>query len=285
MHPTANLIPLIGIAPPAGYRLIQVVPIASLRAAIAGGTGRIGLSRREYVGGALRRRQDGEIEFRDGVCVDESAAKFELAAEESDVRPSAGPASVPYLQTVIWGLGATRFLDHVLPGFYTVFVGEGRKSFLSDGALQFAAPSTIRQIAAIGKWADGYPIAETDPAAGIDHSVIAINPYAKDATFWLECVGHRDLKPRFRVPAFSALRVSLAEVLGPNRLPWRGQVYVTGPNRMPTFHMAHEAADPSRVVTVEHADPFRGIEGFAPATQYFRYWAGRKLKALRDSLW
>ena len=276
----STFVPMINLAPPHGYRLYQSLPLREIGRRIVGGRADIRITRRVFRDQECLREDVKDVEYVGGEYAEDPALLFELEMPISDAQYRDDISG--YVLTTVESRGKPVFAQSLPPGFYTAYRGPGFKSFISDGALQFASPQTIRQIAAVGKWADGYPVAELDRNRGQDHSAILINPYAKEASVWLEVSGHDSIKPRFRVPPFSTLRISMSEILGCECRHWRGQIFITGPNRLVTYHLCHELGRPNRVIALEHTDSFRGVESFRPATSYLRYFIGEKLKELRS---
>jgi hypothetical protein len=183
---------------------------------------------------------------------------------------------VPFIQTTMTADVKGAFRDQFLPNTYTVYSGEGRKTFFSDGVLKMVDRNVIYMVQAYAKWADGFPACEVDPSRDVEGSVIMINPYKMAAVVTIYFEG-RDLQHRQRVDPGTARRVGLAGVLK-DKAPWSGQLYVHGPNRVANLYCSHSLADPADIGTVEHFCIFRGTSRFIPFANalYDRRLARRK---------
>ena len=126
-----------------------------------------------------------------------------------------------FMQTTVT-IHNARISVLIAPGFYTIYSGPERKSFLSDSSVKMAHAAVIRQVAAYGKWAEGYPACVVDPEIDVGESLVLINPHERPAVATIEIEGHDSI--RIKVPSSHSRRVDVGEGLKNGALPWRGQI-------------------------------------------------------------
>ena len=265
------LLPLISIAPPPGYQLMQSVNIDGIGALLDRPDADVTLSRTCLHAGGELRSQVEEIRFRDRRATN-APEPFHLEALPEDGWTDGG--TLPYLETHVTIDGDGAFTDQFVPPFYTVYGGADRKSFFSDNALKYGNTVTIYQIRAFGAWVEGYPLSQVDPRHDIDESLVLINPFLRPAVVDVTIEG-RDGKKRFRIDPQTGKRISIAENFGIGEEGWAGQVYVSGKNRVVMYVAKHSLSEPARVTTVEHSNPYRGEPTHLPLTQLLRRRIGR----------
>ena len=250
----SNLVPFLNIAPPPGYLLHQVLPLDRLAGQIQGHSAILEFRRDVILEGKLLNRREDTLVLKDDEWEEAGAELYELGPVEG-VDWTVGQ-SLAFLETRV-SIREATFTQRREPSSYVVFSGVGRKSFLSDNSPKFSHQAVIQQISTYGKWAEGFPACVVDPARDSDYSVILINPYERPAVVTLEFEGQVQTR-KVRVGALAAQRVAFSSILGTEGLPWSGQAYVSGPNRIVIFFVSHSLTDPTNVNTMEHTDPYRG---------------------------
>ena len=262
-------VPFLSPTPPPGYKLAQVLPLDAIRSALNSDDATIEILREIAFEGEVIRSETNTLTLKDGAWGQDDSGIFEMGPIEGSDWGENAPMA--YLQTTVTAHGG-MFSGLREPGFYTVYSGPGRKSFLSDSSQKYAQPAVISQIAAYGKWVEGYPSCIVEPDLDAGESVLLLNPYEKPAVATLEIEG-MDRRHKFRIQPFSGRRVDVAPLLDPAMVPWHGQLYVTGPRRVVTFFVKHALTDPTRINTIEHTDAFRGETAWAPFTRalHWRY--------------
>ena len=272
----SSIVPYLNVAPMPGYRLRQFIPLDLLAAQIHQDSATLDVFRDVYLGGELVDQSKGTLVLENGVWKESDAGAFELHPVEGSDWMSG--ATLAFLETRTVARDAT-FSVKIEPGSYVVFSGDGKKSFLSDNSLMFSHPAVIKQVASYGKWAEGYPACVVDPNCDADQSVALINPYKRPAVVTLEFEG-RSEKRKIRVAAQSAQRVAFSDILDPAALPWSGQAYVSGPNRLSVLFVNHSLKDPGIVTNLEHSDAFRGASHWYPFTRAM-HWKYRTENGMR----
>jgi len=232
----------------------QVLPLDRLAQQISEDSAVLDLRRDVIHDGKLVDQREGVLVLKDGEWRDTGAEIYELGPVQGADWITG--QSLAYVETRI-AIRDASFTRRREPGSYVVFSGVGRKSFLSDNNQKFSHPVVIQQISEFGKWAEGFPACVVDPELDTDHSVILINPYERAAVVTLEFEGRAETR-KVRIGARSAQRVAFSTIFGEQNLPWSGQAYVSGPNRIVVFFVSHSLRDPAEVNTMEHTDAYRG---------------------------
>ncbi len=271
------LLPLISVAPPPGYRLVQTIGAGQLHDILDRPKADVVVCQ-SLVSGGVETQQ-----FRHELAIDQDhrtlpPVRISLDAQDDDAWATG--EALPYVETHAEVLGDANFVSHFPPDFYTIYSGPERKSFFSDNALKYGNTVTIYQIQAFGAWVEGYPTSMVDPARDIDESLVLFNPFTRPAVVDVTLEGIPD-KRRFRIDATSGRRISLAHAFDLGETGWAGQVYVSGRNRVVMYVAKHSLADPSKVTTIEHSNPYRGEPTHEPATQVLRRRVGTALMRLR----
>lgn len=270
------LIPIITAAPPTGYRLDQLLPLDKFQDLLSVDTATLQVSRRVVRDGDVLTSSEEELRLVSGKWENPEVGEFSMPAEDSAAW--LGDGGLAYLETQIDLLSEGDFSGPFAPAFYSLYSGPTRKSFVSDNALKYGNTVTIRQIESFGKWVEGYPACEIDPARDTNESIVLINPFARPAVVTLEFEGRPETLKR-RIDAQSAVRLDGASILQDD-LPWRGQIFVSGPNRLVVYFCKHRLSDPTAVTTLEHSDPYRGEDASMPFTRYLRRQFGGPIKRL-----
>jgi hypothetical protein len=271
------LIPIVTVAPPTGYILDQLLPLDKLRHALSTDDATLRVSRRVMRNGEVRSASEDELKLVAGEWVDPEVGEFTLPVVDGDAWMQG--EGLAYLETQLDLLSEGEFGGPFAPAFYSLYSGPGRKSFVSDNALKYGNPVTIRQIESFGQWVEGYPACEIDPDRDTDESVVLINPFERPAVIKLEFEGRTETLRR-RIDAQSAVRIDCASVLDCSAGPWAGQIFVSGINRLVVYFCKHLLSDPSVITTLEHSDPYRGEDANMPFTRYMRRRFGGQLKRM-----
>ena len=70
-----------------------------------------------------------------------------------------------------------------------------------------------------------------------------------------------------------------AALIAPNDDKWSGQIQLTANNRVITPIVKHSHADPTRIGSVEHLDPFRADPTHLPLFRWLRLTAGETIRS------
>lgn len=173
--------------------------------------------------------------------------------------------------------GSDIFPSKAVLGFYAIYSSPGKKSFFSDNAYKYGSPPIISQIAAFGKFVDGYPVVHLDRDRDLGETVILINPYQRPVVARVMTHDGRTFG-KTRIPPLSARSMKLAELLQPNERSWFGQLQLTASNRLVTYSVKHSLRDPTVISDHEHLDAFRADPTHLPMFQAFRQRVGKYLK-------
>jgi hypothetical protein len=220
--------------------------------------------------GAELSSRSTEIVFDEGRP---SISRWIVSIEDDGKSDWIGGMHLSYWELELTAEPPGEFVTNQPAASYTLFSSPSHKTFFNDNAIKFGDPVTIHQVRELGAWCAGYPCCGVDPEVDADESVVLINPYHRPAVVNIELVGLPTVE-KVRVEPTSARRVSIASLLGPERRAWRGQVYVTGRNRLIVFFAKHALADPREITTLEHPDLYRGEPTHEALTQRLRRWAG-----------
>jgi hypothetical protein len=266
-------IPIVSVAPHGDFTMTFTVPLARIREVIVGKLDALQVEQSLVHGGNVVDRKTTIVPL-DGKNATAPVAYFvKDGFDESGWRTG---EDVAYLETHIAAVGEGGFSTHFCPPTYTIYSGENRKSLLSDNNLKFGDHNVITQNRQFGRWIAGYPLVEVDPARDVEESFVVINPFGRPAVTKIEAPSLKRSFP-VRVPARRGLRVALGPNLNIDRR-WRGQIFVSGPNRLIVFDCKHSRVEPSDVTTLEHTDLFRGDLSTIPITREARKSVGKILK-------
>ena len=236
--------------------------------------GRMVLSiRREVVrSGEVLAEDERTVTLDGGRWDDPSVGEYSFDSVDDGGWQAQG--DLAYVETSITAVGDGWFHSHFQPSHYSIYVGPDRKTFFSDNNWKFGNPNTIKQIATFGKWVEGYPVAHVDAALDAGESLVVINPFEAETSVKIHLQGHDDLSVRRSIAPLGGTRIDLGAALGPDRLPWSGQVLVSGPARLVVYFAKHGFADTTQINTIEHSDVYRGTMSYRPLTQNIRRWVG-----------
>ncbi len=273
----SHLVPNITLGPPPGFVLDQLLPLERLKEGLSVSDARLRIARRVIRDGELLSDDEQDLMLEGGEWRNPEVGVFALANADEGAWINGG--GLAFLETQIDLLSEGGFPSPFASAFYSIYSGADRKSFLSDNALKYGNTVTIHQIESFGKWVEGYPACEIDPARDTDESIILINPFIRPAVATIEFVDQKETIRR-RVNAQSGIRLSCAALLEETCLPWTGQIYVSGPNRLVVYFCKHSLADPSEITTLEHSDPYRGEPTSIPIAQHLRRRVGGQLKRI-----
>ncbi len=288
-------IPVINIAPPAGYRVHERVLVDTIAEQINVPEADLLIERRFFADGEEVQRHAARVLWRDGVWSgDDPAFDFDSI---DDGRWKEG-SSVGFMETHV-GLDAPNavlnaprydsvptakrlagFAGTFLPPSYKVYHGADRKTFFSDNSLKYGNTVVIYQIDSFGKtpdyrWVEGYPLSCIDRSADIGESVVLINPWKLAATVRID-IPDLDESHKIRVDSLHARRVAIADLIKGHET-WVGQIFVSGPRRLITMFAKHSLTEPCQITTIEHSDPYRGEPTHLPVSQMLRRRVGSLL--------
>ena len=254
---------------PAGYDCYVQAPYWAIGRRLRGGLGRVLFQRRVYHDGEVKDEYRAVLEYRDGCLVGDPPEPFhwrDAAAEWGD-EPGFLEAGFHTED------GTARITDNILPGVYANYFAPGKKSFFMDPPLKFASPSIIGQIAAFGRFVEGYGIVRLDRDRDFGETIALLNPYHKAILCKIVSHDGRTLR-RVRVPPLSGRNARLIDLLERHERAWVGHIQLTANNRAPVFNIKHSLKDPRIVSHCEHLDPFRGDPTHFPAFQWLRFKVG-----------
>ena len=215
-----------------------------------------------------------EHRFEDGNLLGDPPPAFHWPA-----RPDQWPGG--YLEIGFYTQDeAPLFSNNIPPNFYSIYTRAGNKSFFSDNTLKYSSPSVIAQIAAYGKFVDGYPAVRIDQARDFSETLVMINPYQRPIIANVHSDTAGEIR-RIRVEPNSAVHVPLDRVLKDSGAAWSGQIQVSASNRVITYIIKHSFADPLLITDHEHLDPYRGEATHLPAFRWFRLYLGFWLRNQR----
>jgi hypothetical protein len=252
--------------------------MAPLGATLRGGQGHIALTWRVWHSGTCLMERVDRLRYERGRLVDVDPGPFlwrpradsdldggylEFAAETADHTPD--------------------FIGTEVPTQYAAYFAPGRKNFFTCVQYKFGEPRVIAQIAAFGRYVDGYPAVRLDRRKGLGESVAFVNPYKMPILTDIRTSDGRAL-PRTRIPALSAKRVSLNGLLRPDENAWCGSIQITGTNRVVAYTLKHAFDDPSDLTKAEHMDPFRADPTHVPAFRALRSNLGTWIHEIRKRL-
>lgn len=275
------LIPIIAWLP-RGYDCRIVMPLDAVATRTRPAGGKVERFWQAVVDGEVAEAGSDIVEFRDRKLVSAPLPDVVWPGSERDDWPAAGG----FLEFGFRAAGDDDvFRARSLPGLYNVYSAPGRKSFFSCHAWKFGSPQVISQIAKFGRYVDAYTVCHVDRDRGFGDSFVLINPYRKPILAALMTDdGHRP--PRVRIEAQSVRLVDVGDIVGAGTRHWTGQVQLTASNRLGTYIVKHALADPSRITTIEHLDPFRADPTHLPWTRWLRsrfgdWRAARRAYAVR----
>jgi hypothetical protein len=266
---TSFLIPIVTWLP-RGYDCTIVMPPAALADRLIAGSVRLERYWQAVVDGTIADGGSDFLDFEDRRLVSPVPADVTWRATAQPDWPDGGG----YLEFGIRAAdGQPVFTERRLPSHYNVYTAPDAKSFFTCHTWKFGSPQVISQIAKFGRYVDAYSVIHIDRARDLDDSLVLINPYMKPILSQLLTQDGRR-PPRLRIPAQSAVRVDLAEVIAPDEEEWLGQVQLTANNRLVTYIVKHSLRDPNTISTVEHLDPFRADPTHMPWFAWLRNRVG-----------
>ncbi len=172
--------------------------------------------------------------------------------------------------------GAAGFRETLQPVAYVVLSAPGRKPIFANRAYKFASPPTIDQIAAYGRFVEGFSSVHLDRDRDYGESIVMINPYRRDIVARIVTHDGRRIE-RIRVRPRSARLVRLDRLLEDGETAWRGRVQLSANNRVIAYDLKHSFAEPEILTDEEHLDPYRADPTHLPAFQWLRQAVGRQL--------
>lgn len=168
------------------------------------------------------------------------------------------------------------FLSRAVLSFYSNFYHKDKKSFLSDNAYKFGAPTTIAQMSVIKKYIDAYPTILIDKERDLGETLVFINPYKRKIKSKIISFDGREIN-NIIINSFSAKEILLSRFLKEKESNWEGHIQLTSTNRIITFNFKHSYKDKKIISDYEHLDPYRGDPTFVPITKFVRQKIGKYL--------
>jgi hypothetical protein len=271
---SSYLIPIIAWLPK-GYDCSVVMPLEAIAERLPNGTGAIVRAWTAYRDGAAIADGEERIEFDDGRPLGDAANEVTWRGAALDDWPAEGG----YLEYAVRSADdSALFTSNRPPAFYNVYAAPGRKSFFACHTWEFGSPQVIGQIAAFGRYADAYPVVHIDRARDLGDSLVLINPYRRPIL--AKILTHDGRRPRRqRIEPMSGRLIDLAALIAPNDDKWSGQIQLTANNRVITHIVKHSLADPTRIGSVEHLDPFRADPTHLPLFRWLRLTAGETIRS------
>ena len=257
---------------PSGYDCTVVLPLTQLERLLPQPCARVLWAIRVFCEGQQLVDEERELLFRDGSLQGVPPPPFVW----KDRGPAGGEHSGFLEMSFRAADQAALFASRMPLRGYAIHSAAGKKSFFSDYAYKFAQPPIISQIAAFGRYVEGYPVVHLYVDRDLGETLALINPYTKPLVARVLLSDGRDT-PRFKVPPLSVRNVRLAELLRAGERVWLGQIQLTASNRLVPYHIKHSLADPRLISDHEHLDPFRSDPTYLPATQWLRQRIGKLL--------
>lgn len=268
------LLPIVSVAPFGELGMTFSVPLEKIRGMLTGKVEALRIEQQLIRDAAVLERQEVTIDVRGGPVDPVFYLNQKSLIPSQDWREG---QSVAFIETYISAIGGGGFAGHFCPSTYTIYSGRQCKTILSDNSLKFGDYNVITQVRAFKRWIAGYPLVEIDHARDVEESFILINPFERPAVAAITAP-QAQRRIKLRIPARSGSRVALGKGFGLTEEAWRGQVYVTGPNRLIVFDCKHSLQNPCDVNVLEHLDLFRGDDATEPMTQALRRSVGDMLR-------
>lgn len=269
--PATFLFPSITHLPP-GYDCTIAVPYQRVADRLIGGRGTVAYTIQVFCEGAMQAEQGGQLVFERGRLAGPAPDAFTWRDAGDKWDGNSGYLELSFQA----GDGQAIFHTQAVIGFYSIYTKQGRKAFFSDNAYKYGSPPIIGQIAAFGRFVDGYPVVHLDRARDLGLSLVLINPYKKPVNARVFAHDGRTC-PFVKVPPVSVRVLRLAELLRQDEPSWIGQIQLTANNRLVTYVMMHSLRDPRIISDHEHLDPFRSDPTHLPAFQLLRQRVGKYL--------
>jgi hypothetical protein len=206
---------------------------------------------------------DGELTVRLELFADGKAAGSEIVAyavrggeveAPRCAREFVAEGEVPgYLEMHIEADQAV-FGKLLSPPGYAILARDGFGAVIVTSDQKYANPRVIEEIRSTGRFCMVHTAALVDRAAGIDNSLLLINPYEQDLTATIRAGAEASL--RRKVPRKCATLVSLTDLLPDGE--WSTYM-VTANNRVLTYDIRHKLDDPLAINSMDHLDVFSGM--------------------------
>lgn len=259
---------------PAGYDCTIALPYERVAERLIGGNGTVTYAIQVICNGTSRAEWTEKLVFLNGRLVGQPPDPFTWRDASEEWGGNSG-----YLELSLQAADA-GLIFHTRPpiSFYSIYTKPGKKAFFSDNAYKYGAPPVIAQIAAFGRFVEGYPVVHLDRERNLGQSLALINPYKKVVSARIFTCDGRALGP-LKVQPASVRLIRLADLLRPDETSWAGQLQLTANNRVVTYVMMHSLREPRIISDHEHLDVFRSDPTHIPAFQFLRQRIGRFLRA------
>ena len=262
-------IPMIHLGIPS-YTFTQELPIHDIKNLIIGSEAKFEVIRKVILNNYILHEKKEFIHFKKNKWLNEKASFFKWT-------PPKNIKELCYIETQLNLLKGKGLTSGSIPSFYTNYLSDNKKNFISCGNEKYGNPRVIMQMKEFGMWVDGYPAISVNKKSKTTYSLVIINPYKKDCTFRLE-INSLKIKKYFRVSALSIKRINFYNIVKKNN--WIGQFYVYGRRRLIIYLVNHAFDNFNIVSTIEHSDPFRAELTYQPRLQYLRHIIHKKIKKL-----
>jgi len=257
---------------PPGYDCTIALPFQRIADRMIGGDGVLIARFQVFYEGNVHAKFEDKLTFRGGHL--EGSPPEPFVWRDAD---KAWGGNSGYLELSLDTLDERPLLrSKAAVGFYSIYSKPGKKSFFADNAYKYGSPPVIGQIAAFGRFVDGYPVVHLDRVRDFGHSIVLINPYKKSVSARIFAHDGRSLPP-VKVPSISVRVVRLVELLRPDESSWVGHIQLTAKSRLVTFAVMHSLRDSRMISDHEHLDPFRSDPTHLPVFQLLRQRVGKYL--------
>ncbi len=265
---------------PPGYDCTIALPLHRVGERLIHGNGIVAYTIQVFSEGALRAEFAEKVTFEDGRVAGPPPDPFTWRDSGDEWGDHSG-----YLELGLQSVdGSPLFRRKAAIGFYSIYTKPGGKAFLSDNAYKYGSPPVINQIAAFGRFVDGYPVVHLDRDRDLGQTLVLINPYKKTVNARVATHDDRSLV-QLKVLPLSVRAVRLVELLHEGERSWTGQIQLTANNRLVTYVMMHSLCDPRIISDHEHLDPFRSDPTHLPAFQLLRQRIGKFLRRRGFGQW
>jgi len=141
-----HFVPFLSPAPPPGYQLAQVLPLEDIKSVLDRNDATLDILREVIFEKKIVKSDRSTIVLKGGYWMDDESGGFFLDPVEGSEWDEND--SVAFLQTTVTARDAF-FSQLREPGFYTIYSGPNRKSFLSDSSQKYAHPA-VRELVQCG---------------------------------------------------------------------------------------------------------------------------------------
>jgi len=251
-------IPVIHLGPVKSNKISIDLPIKDIEKLIIGSSSVFEVVRYIIGDGEVIYESKLFLEYKNKIWINKEAEKFEWT-NHKDI--------FSYVETQVNQIEGKGLTSSFLPSFYVFYTNKYSKSYVSCGNWKYGNIRVVMQMAAFGKWVDGYPAINIDRESKITYSIAIVNPYLKSSKYTIEIKGLNIIHNVIVKPQ-SVEVIGLADIILKNK--WTGQIYVYGKQRSIMYVINHDIDNLYDITTIEHSDPFRAELNYMPRFQYIR---------------